>query len=246
MTKSKEVTTKQESLPAEVSGNWGYEHEASSQDMIIAKILPMQGMSEMVTNGTAKFGELRGSINGELLGDADHPMEFIPLKMFKTWVQFINKNGKKEFDSIIPVTPENANSPWKENVGGTLVERDYALNFYVINPKDIEDGGLAVPYLVSFRRTSLKAGKKLSMQMQINGAAGKPPAAMVMNLIPRRVQNNEGTYIVMDVTKNRPSTSEELFEAKKWFDTVNQQDHKVDNSDVDKKEANYASDDVSF
>jgi len=77
------------------------------------------------------------------------------------------------------------------------------MDFYLLVPAEVE-AGTELPYVVTFKRTSLKAGKKLAMQMFVrNFQAGKVPAAIVHDLSGKSVQNDDGEYVVSDVTKKR-------------------------------------------
>jgi hypothetical protein len=100
------------------------------------------------------------------------------------------------------------------------LERDRCMDFYVLIPMEVSKGG-AIPYVVSFKRTSLKAGKKSATQMFIkNGAAKKNPFCVVCKLSGKSVQNDDGEYVVQDITPYRESTVDEQLAAHEWYKKV--------------------------
>ena len=76
-TKGTEVVNAEQDLNA-----WG-DAPVSARDIIIPKILAMQGLSELVTDGKAKFGDFVDSVTHQVLGSIDKPLEFVPFHMTK-------------------------------------------------------------------------------------------------------------------------------------------------------------------
>jgi len=237
---SKDLTTKQSNLPtqAENLNEWGAS-PMSSKDLVLSKILPMQMMSKKVIDGKGTFGELRDSVNNEKMGGFEKPLEFIPFKMEKVFhVSEIDDKGKKKYLKTVPITPDNENLPWEDTEDGKKISRDYTLNFYCVLPAQIkpdlaEQGGGVLPYIVSFRRTSLRAGKKVATQAYAaNAAMGKPPAATVMSLSVVKTSNDLGTFAVLDTSAARLSTKDELATAFFWFKAMKSMNVKVDDSDL--------------
>ena len=69
----------------------------------------------------------------------------------------------------------NDNLPWNDKENGIEIKRVRRMNFYVMLPKQI-DAGTAVPYVLSFKSTSYREGKKLFTQMYMrNRKANLPP-----------------------------------------------------------------------
>jgi len=102
----------------------------------------------------------------------------------------------------------------------------------VLIPDEVKEGG-CMPYVLSFRRTSLKAGKKLATQMFVkNRAANKNPAAVVLEVSGHSKQNDDGEFIVQDVKAKRPSTDEEMVKAYEWYQLIHSGKTKVDESDL--------------
>ena len=250
---TKQLTKKQETKVAayESTDAWGNDTDFSAQDMVISKILPMQGLSKLVTEGKAMMGDFCDSVNGTKLGSIDQPLDFIPFKVDKMWVKTITSKGKTTFDGIDPITRANESAPKEEQLpNGDFLHRDYTYYVYCLLPKDLEEGNM-VPYILSFKRTSVRAGKKVMTQMFVrNKMANKTPASWVMQLSGARQSNDKGTYIVVDVnTMHRETTKEELNMAFEMFNMIKEGDSKIDHSDEIKEtkpKGNYASENMEF
>ncbi len=234
MSKKQEVVKKEEFAvgPAANLAEWG-DHSVSLKDFVIPKIRAMQPMSEMVTQGDAKIGDFRVTGSPKHYGSIDQGLEFIPFKLEKVWHIFKSVNNDMKFSHVEPVTVENENLPWEYDVGGVKHRRDYTMNFYVLLAEDLKAGEATLPHVLSFKRTSIKAGKQLYTQMYIqNRTVGLPPAAFVMKLGGKKVTNNKGTFISLTVSPVRKASSDELNSALQWFKTFGNATVVVDNSDL--------------
>jgi hypothetical protein len=244
MAKAKKIAVEEEravaapqaaGLPA-VDNGWGGEG-LSNSDIMVPKLLLMQGLSDLVADGTAIAGQIRDSLEGKLFGgvmkakEAPTAMEVIPFSSFKTWVVFEKRNGKDEYVKTVPFTAENEGWAIEEVVGGVQVRRDKCLNFYVLRPEEIKEGA-AFPYLVSFRRTSMPAGRKLATMAAKLRVFNQPIAMKVINLTASATENDKGKYFVYDLSSGRNSTAEEIVEAKKWHTTLKTANVKIDDSDL--------------
>jgi len=222
MTQEIKVQAEQKQL-ANLASEWGGGQVVTHNDIVISKILPLNHMSEKVRDGQGKYGEFRDTFSNELFGNLETPFEVIPVAMEKKWLEFdliAGKSGtkKREFKRVvrivdIPGPDFNDNLPYAEEG----IERDRCMDFYVLVPMEVAKGG-AIPYVVSFKRTSLRAGKKLATQMFIrNSAAKKSPAAVVCTLSGKSIQNDDGEYVVQDVVPSREATVEEVTQALSWY-----------------------------
>ncbi len=236
MNQEKALETKKENA-AVMAGtqvsDWG-DSQVSSQDIFIPRVLLMQPMSEKVTAGEAAFGELRSSLDHAKLGDFKTPLEIIPICMQKTWVEYDVTAGddfkNKKFLRSVPVTPVNENLPYKDEEQGMKISRDKCMNFYVLLPDDLKAGG-ALPYVLTFRRSSLTAGKILITQMEVkNKMSGKTPSSVICQVSVGKETNEAGTFAVMGVTPLKPTPNEYVVEAFKWFKIINSGKAKVDES----------------
>lgn len=215
---------------------WG-KKPVDVRNIVIARILPQQPMSKFVTEGKAMIGDMIESSNGTKIGDLKTPLEFIPFHQVENWIIFEEKNGAMKFAKIVPCDASNTNWLLEEVVNGVKIKRDRVLEYYVLLPSDLAKG-VKRPYVMSFRRTSMKAGKKLYTTMFVTNAAnGLTPAATVCSLTGTKTTNDKGTFIVMDVTEGRKSTEAEQVAAFEWYQTVvSSKDIKVDDSAIETEE----------
>jgi hypothetical protein len=219
---------------------WGGGQNLTSNDIVIGKILPLQFMSDKVKEKKGEYGQFRDTVTNKMFGDLTKPFEFIPFYMEKKWIEFdiiTNKAGarKREYKQIVPIVDNAALAGYNDDLpyvdAGQNIERDRCMDFYVMIPEEIATGE-ALPYLLSFRRTSLKAGKKLAMQMYTrNTRKGAAPAAITMLLSGKDVSNDDGSFVVQDVEAARETTQEELKECFEWYKLVRKGVTKVDMSD---------------
>lgn len=219
--------------------DWGGGQIVTSNDIVIPKILPLNFMSEKVKNKEGEYGEFRDTMANNKFGDLNTPFEFIPFFMEKKWYEFeivTNKAGarKREFARVVTIQ-DNASKPGYNDdlpYSEEGIERDRVMDFYVLIPSEVEKG-VSMPYVLSFRRTSLRAGKKLASQMFLaNARAGKVPAAVAMKLSGKTVQNDDGEYVVMDVAASREAKAEEIQEALRWLKLVRAGQTKLDDGDI--------------
>lgn len=211
-------------LAAQNLDAWG-ESPVSSRDIIIPKILAMQGLSELVTEGKAAFGDFVDSVSGEVLGSITKPLKFVPFYMEKVWIISSKKQGdqKFEFEKYEPVTPNNLDKPFTEFIMDREYKNEYSLQFYVLRPEDP-----SIPYVISFKSTSSRAGKILSTQMYVrNRAAGLTPASYVMELGGKKEKNDKGTFVVMETKPVEKTSPELLVEAMNWLQIIRQGGAKV-------------------
>lgn len=225
-----EVQQPQAPAVQDPDASWGSEN-VDSKDLLVPKILVMQGLSQLVADGSANVGQIRESLGGTLLGGKEKPVELIAFSSFRTWVCFEKINDKDEYTGTMPITPENEGLPINEIVNGLEVRRDKCLNFYVLVADEVKSG-MAFPYVVSFRRTSAQAGKKLSTFAAKFKAFGKPMACKTMMLKAVPIENDKGKFFGFDIELGRDTSPEELKEARKWYDAFKTSNVKVDDSDM--------------
>lgn len=222
--------------------DWGV--EASSEDLVIPKLQLCQPMSKkVVEEGIANFGDIRDSLENEKFADFKTALEFVPFYLQRKWVEYklVKKENSLEMEKVylrtLPLVT-NPNSPdyndklvYEEVIGGELIQRDRVLDFYVLIASKIADGG--IPHVISFRRSSMKAGKALYTQCYVkNIAAGKTPASYVMSLSVTKETNEKGTYGVMNIRTGRETTPEEMAAVRQWLSVVQAGKVKVDESDL--------------
>jgi hypothetical protein len=221
---------------------WG-QASITSKDVIIPRILLMQPMSPGVTEGKAKFGDFIESMNSEKLGDFENGIKVVPFYMEKVFIEYkITKKAggkeEREFFRMVPITPVNENAPYEDEAldqeSGEMVpiSRDRTMNFYVLLVKELEIES-AIPHIISFRKSSLNAGKKMTTQMYMkNINAGKNPASMIMSVLSKKqtgvIDGNNVTYGVCDVAPVGQTPPEYISEAFRWLQIIKEGKTKVD------------------
>lgn len=205
--------------------------KAKAQDIIIPKILVMQAVSQFVHDDKAKSGELRGSLEANLLAGRGEALDFIAFSKFKTRITFANVKGKQEYVGQVPWGAEHEGAERTEIVDGQELMHYETLNYYVLLVDDIAQD-LAFPYLISFRSTGYKAGKVLETYRTKLQMAGKPLPFKVFSIGAEQVENDKGTFYAPTISMGRNSTDLELSHVKKWFDLVKTAEVKVDDSDL--------------
>lgn len=235
MSKKNELTNSQETAVAttdnEAMDAWG-QSAISSKDIVIPKILCMQGLSELVSddNHPAKMGDFVDSLSTEILGNyKDTPIEFIPFHLEKLWAVSKRSVGDTnyEFEKFEEVTVANEGRQYNETIGDLEYKYEYTMRFYCLLPNDT-----SLPYIISFKGTSTRAGKVLATQMYVkNRAAGLVPPAYVMRLAGTKDKNDKGTFIVMNVASVRKAEQSQINEAFGWFKTITSGGAKVHDAD---------------
>lgn len=223
---TKELTTTEakelEAFNAEMAAAFGTS-QVSSSDIIIPKMMVMQGLSQLVMDGKAKFGDFVDNTTDEIIGDMTKDFEVIPFHMEKLWYISVKKGGDYEFSKVEAVTAVNENAPYEEILDGEPIKRQMVRNFYCLRPSD-----MAIPMVISFKGMSTKAGKQLATQMYLkNVSEGKQPPAYHINITGEKSKNDKGTFVTLKVAKGKPSTMQEMMECIKWYKTINSGKAKV-------------------
>jgi hypothetical protein len=247
--KSPSVPAVKDAAPAPMVGGsadaWGT-GGISAQDIIIPRILLMQPMSEAVTAGDAAFGDFRESLSMEKLGDFKEGFEVVPFALKKVWVEYDVTAGtdikNKKFLRVVDINPSNENLPYEDEEKGEdgkmiKVARDRTMNFYVLPVKDLELES-AIPHVLSFRRSGLKAGKALATQMYVkNISANKTPASVVINVEAQKETEEGSTWAIPKITPLRPAKVGHVEQAFKWLSMVNAGRAKEDTASYNQESA---------
>jgi hypothetical protein len=236
---TKEVAVAQEkSVALPQNQAWGSE-ELGAGDFLVPKLLLMQGLSQLVTDGEAQQGQIVDSITNDVLGGITNiktkeckVLDLIAFQSFKSWVEFVKDGDNWEYRATYPMTKENQSLLMEEVLAGETIRRDKCLNFYVLRPDQIESGE-AFPYVISFRRTSMKAGKKLAtIAAQLRALGNKPLAFKHFELSVIPLENDKGSFWGYDLKAGKTSTEKELTKAFEWYKTLQTVEVKIDDKDL--------------
>lgn len=235
------------SLEAEApEGAWGSEGVAAS-DILISKVLLQQPLSTFSLEGKAKPGDMVDSVSAEVLGDTKNPLFVIPISHFKTIVIEGQHKGKWKYvreDHVADFPADIREEYTAKNKDGvdTVHRQNATLNFHVlISNKDPAKSMAALassfPVVISFRRTSLYAGKALATHLAKSARDGKAPAASVMAIESIGTENDQGSFFVFGNVKFiRLSTKEEIKNAYSWYQLIRSGKAKIDDAEAKETE----------
>jgi hypothetical protein len=225
-----------------------------AKDLLIPKILLMQGQSDKVLDGTCKAGDIIKSTTGEVYGSArekdEKSLRFIPVFMYKTWVKQEVLGKKFQYIETYPVTPQNTSQKWEstEDIDGVTRQFKHTknINFYVILEQDWGNP-LAVPHVLTFRSTSSRAADIIESHFAECNVAQKArmpknakgelmlPFARVFELGGKMEKNDDNSWYIFKTSDKGsiPESDPRIAQAFNWYQTVSKYDHvkDVDNSD---------------
>lgn len=196
----------------------GLEQEIDVKDIIIPRARLLQPTTPEVAEQSvpgAKMGELMNSITKRIL-----PKEFVAIAFFKNWGRF---NPRKKDDPGFDAAHEPGATIWisfdkddprvkKEAEWGPNNEKPLAtafLNFLAFFPGEI------MPVILSFSKTSYKAGKQLlSLATMCEGDL----FSRKYRVATETRKNDQGTFAVMKVEAAGLPTPEEAATAEAWYE----------------------------
>lgn len=225
--------------------------EILKSDVIIPKLLLMQGLSDFVNERKAQQGDIMRSTTIEKLGDPEHPISFIPLTFTNDWRLEEEENGKYKFRGNEPRTAKNEDSPWEFEKNGTRWKRTKVINVFALLPQDIKAEQAEVekfkttgempdlnktllPVVISFRSTSYNAGKAVATHFAKAAAMAKygvKPYGFSLQLKCYADKNEKGAYYVYEIGQGGQVSAAELEKAHEWYQILSTQKVQVDESE---------------
>lgn len=239
---------KTEAKTAMTTSDQGFvEGSGIQSDLIIPRLLLMQGLSAAVADRKAQQGDMIRSTTNEALGDPESPLEVVPLKLTPAWRIEEKVGGKFEFRRMEERNAANDGMPWEFKDAGTDWRRVKVLNLFALLEDDIKNfleemdsddpdlsAGL-LPVLISFRSTSFPAGRVVATYYaQVRDFQRHNPNtksyAYKLTLSCKQDKNDKGSYYVFQVDGKPKKLDPTLVgEAERWYGYVNaMKDIKVD------------------
>lgn len=214
---SKQIARKEKTEIARTqSRGRGFEEPTAREDLIIPRAKLFQGLPvEYDQYPDAKPGQILNSLTKEVL-----PNEFIPIFKFTNWIRF-NPRSKDErgFDPNFQLGAMiwNTNDPHDPRVQelstfGPNGEPPIAikfLNFFSLFP------GHAMPVVVSFSKTSFKAGRQLMTIAQLNGG---DMFSRKYKLGVKKESVEQGSYYVLTIDPAGIVEGDLFKQAEQWFE----------------------------
>lgn len=218
--------------------------EAEASDIIIPRMLLMQGTSKWVTDSKFNLGDIMNSVEEVKIGDKNKPVEVLPFLLRKTWEIFEDVQngpwlGSEAWNS------GNDDLDWQferedEEKGLMKLKRQRNYGFYVFNVADL-GSGFPVPMLLNFRSSSgFKEGKKIASHFSMMKGLQQPGHNVVWSVKSEGVSTGEGkdkrAYQKFVVQKARNATPEEMASCQQWLKLLSSnrdriKDHNVDEAD---------------
>lgn len=228
----------------------GFE-ESDSSDLMIPKLLLMQGLSQFVADDKAQVGDIVKSGTAEYVGGINKPVHFIPITYYRDWALYKEEKGKFEWQSKEPYTAANKDLPWEFEKDGEKWRRDKCFNLYVLLVKDIEGERKAVeeaqktgdmpdpdkallPCLITFRRSSYKTAKKIYAHFEKAKKFRSQAFVSTFALKSTKEKNEKATFGVFDVELVGKTPFEHQAVATQWWNDIVLAGRaiKVDDSDL--------------
>jgi len=202
------------------------ENNCSANDIAFPKLWLMQGLSDAVSEGKAKFGDILNAATGEVIANAEQGINIVPIHMTK--VHYVSKmnpaTSKYEFSHTSPiVTAADEKLPWDFVENGVKYKRDFTRIFYVLLESDP-----CIPYILQMRGASAKTGQRLATQMYIMNKVQAPngfyPGITTIKLGGAKDKNDKGTFYVWNFVPVAKTSAELLEAASNWYTVVKQMD----------------------
>jgi hypothetical protein len=212
MSKKQELAT-QGTTALAVQNRRGFETESGREDLLIPRTKLIQPLSPEVEENGIKAGSIVNSLTKEVL-----PSVFVPVFVFKEYIRFNTRaTDKPGYDPNYPLgalmwkTADALDPRVEETKFGPNGEQPVAqavLNFFSWFP------GCDMPIIVSFAKTSYKAGKQLySLTKFCQGDM----FSRKYSLTTKKEQNDSGSYWVYQVAPAGLASEEEYKTAEAFW-----------------------------
>jgi len=225
-----------------------------NSDLVLEKVLLMQGLSELVNERKAQQGDIVKSVSAEKLGDIETPVAFIPLTFKNKWMLQEDCGGSRpEYRGMEERNAKNEDAPWEFTQDGAPWKRVKVTEVWALLMSDIEKqadvkkqikagktpdlNATLLPVVISFRSTSFKAGQGVVTHFgkanQMSAEYGQEilPYAYSMALSAHPAKNEKGSFFVYKVKTGGKVNDEALNKAKHWVGVLDKTTIKVDESD---------------
>lgn len=189
------TTTNQASSLTAYKDRQGFEEEIDPRDIRLPRAKLMQALSPEVVEQLHKSGQIINDLTGDIM-----PSEFIPIFKFTEYVKFNPRlkndplfNSAFEPGAVIWKTVDANDPKVAECEFGPNGEKPTALkvlNFLCYFPE------IQMPAIVSFSKTSYKAGKNLLSLCLLSGGA---MFSKKYKLSAKSETNDSGTFFVFNV-----------------------------------------------
>jgi hypothetical protein len=188
---------------------------ADSSDIIVPRILLMQGTSKWVSSGDAAQGDIIDSVTEEKLGGKGQSFNIIPFYLAKTWEIF--DDDSNDWVRSEPWNASNDKLEWQfqeddSAQGFVSRKRQRQYSFYCFLESDL-DTGFPVPKIVTFRSSSgFGEGKKIASHFAMMRGMQQPGYNVTWSLESQPVKDGNKAYQKY-VVKKAGNTVESAYSA---------------------------------
>jgi len=203
----------------------------SASDITINRLLLAQAGSTFNDQANSKVGDIVRNDLYTVVADGAKTVEVVPLDMTKSWIEYVVLGAnQKEYLTSYAVTAENERQGWEGiTPDGQTISRDYCMNFAIALRSELVSGLATLPLIVTFKKTSLPAGKaiasqivKLSMMMQ------RPYSqSILLSSAKPTVEKGKAPYAVFVAKAGTKLNAEELAAAESLAKMARSLRHKV-------------------
>jgi len=200
-----------------------------AEDLVIPSIQVMQNTSALVGDDKAKLGDIMNMQTEERLGGLDKPVQFLPLKMFKTLRTYNVTDGGFKFLHEQPLNKQNEKLPGEGMEEKLSVKRFHTFNFFVLLKSDL-DKGEDFPCLIRFKSTGMNAGRTLATHLYKQVFFRKKPYSSFIGMGVKKEKKDTNTYGVptIDTKSTLAASAEELASAESWLAMLAAGRYKID------------------
>jgi hypothetical protein len=172
--------------------------EVKASDLKMPLIYITQGLSKAVSDSGLSVGSIIENVSNTVLGNQKKPAQVIPFFVNKMYTVMKNHNGKKVFNSTIPMEKEEE---FEQVVGNETFYYYPTMNFFV-NVKGDQSGS---QYVLSFRgsRNFNGAGRTMLTFLFQQYKAGRAPYEFVFDIGVKQVENDKGKWFVYTATPSK-------------------------------------------
>jgi len=233
MTKAKKAVAKKTETQVSTkteNETWGSEG-IDAEDILIPRIMLMQGLSDLVTEGHASIGDFIDSLDKDrTIAKKGETFDVVVFGVEKKIIRTKNKefDGMEDFVSGYKYDEVAAN--------GDVIKRSLLMQFYVLLKEDIENGD-AFPYVLSFTKTATKPGKSLATKIAKLTMIGKPSAARYFTIGTELQSNDHGKWFIPTIASGEETEQKVIEQARAWNKTmINSDKFKTDDKTITKKD----------
>jgi hypothetical protein len=176
----------------------------TTKDIKMPIIYIAQNMSEVVSSGTARAGDIVENLSNKVLATKDKKLRVIPFYFQKTYQVKKDEMGKKEFYANDVFDGER---PFEEVKDGTTFYNYLCYNFFVL----VEGDESFTRYVLTFRgsRNISTAGRPMLSNLMQAYRVKKAPYELVFEIGAKLVENDMGKWFVFTSTQGTGDVSDE-------------------------------------